>query len=341
MAGRLSRKQLSIVVGAAVAAVALVAGVSLAVVNGAQASTAAGGPGASTGAIASGAQGSQHASDASSITWIDGGRVDAAVAALQASGFHPVSPGKLTVAVSPLSPPLAFIPEGSNDPAGFDVNLAKLVAQALGLEYAPVAVSWADWPLGVQSGKYDAVISNVAITPERLQTYDFTSYRSALHGFYVKADSAVATIAKPEDAAGLRVIVGSGTNQENILLRWNEILASQGLAPIELRYYDDQSAAQLAIQSGRADALFGPNESYSWQAAHGAAIRNAGVIPGRWPDSVEVGVTTAKGGGLAEPVRVAVQALIDDGTYGRLLDVWALGDSGIATARVNPTTAEH
>ncbi len=40
-------------------------------------------------------------------------------------------------------------------------------------------------------------------------------------GFYVKSTSPIESLQKAEDIAGLRIIVGSGTNQEAILLAWN------------------------------------------------------------------------------------------------------------------------
>ena len=67
-----------------------------------------------------------------------------------------------------------------------------------------------------------------------------------------KDKSSISKIEGPEDISGLKIIVGSGTNQEQVLLTWNKQLESEGKAPAELAYYDDNAAATLAIQSGRA-----------------------------------------------------------------------------------------
>jgi polar amino acid transport system substrate-binding protein len=55
-------------------------------------------------------------------------------------------------------------------------------------------------------------------------------------------------IKEPKDAAGLRIIVGAGTNQERILLEMeqDENVAA-GLKPLELQYYDDDAASLLAV----------------------------------------------------------------------------------------------
>ena len=71
------------------------------------------------------------------------------------------------------------------------------------------------------SGKYDAVISNVTVTEERKEKFDFSTYRKDVLGFYVKSDSKITAIKEPKDVAGLKVITGAGTNQEKIMLEWD------------------------------------------------------------------------------------------------------------------------
>ncbi|MFT1741571.1 hypothetical protein ACMUEC_19170, partial [Vibrio cholerae] len=59
-----------------------------------------------------------------------------------------------------------------------------------------------------------------------------STYRQGLHGFFVKSDSGISAIREPKDAAGLRIIVGAGTNQERILLKWSDENVAAGLKPI-------------------------------------------------------------------------------------------------------------
>ncbi|WP_164708774.1 transporter substrate-binding domain-containing protein, partial [Pseudomonas viridiflava] len=106
---------------------------------------------------------------------------------------------------------------------------------------------WEDWPLGVSSGKYDAVISNVTVTEARKKRFDFATYRQDVLGFYVKSTSPITEIKEAKDIAGLKIIVGSGTNQEKVLLAWNEANEKAGIAPAILQYFDDKAAAQLAV----------------------------------------------------------------------------------------------
>ncbi|MGO7623965.1 transporter substrate-binding domain-containing protein, partial [Rhizobium ruizarguesonis] len=84
-----------------------------------------------------------------------------------------------------------------------------------------VSVAWADWPFGLTSGKFDAVISNATVKEERKEKFDLSTYRKDELGFYVKADSQITAIKQTKDIAGLKVITDAGTKQEKILLEWD------------------------------------------------------------------------------------------------------------------------
>lgn len=114
-----------------------------------------------------------------------------AIAQLPAS-FKPVVPGKFTVAIAGLSqPPLTVFADDNKTLIGSEADIARLVADSLGLELNVVPTSWEDWPLGVASGKYDAAISNITVTKERKEKFDFATYRKDSLGFYVKSTSPI------------------------------------------------------------------------------------------------------------------------------------------------------
>ncbi|MDE1991401.1 MAG: ABC transporter substrate-binding protein [Rhizobiaceae bacterium] len=250
--------------------------------------------------------------------------------------FRFVSPGKFTVAVSPGGPPLATYGTDARTVVGADPDYASAIADSLGLKLELVPVAWADWPLGLTSGKYDAVISNVGVTEQRKEKFDFSTYRQGLHGFFVKADSKVASIKEPKDAAGLRIIVGAGTNQERILLKWSDEDVAAGLNPIDLQYYDDEAESLLALQSGRADVIVQPHAQLVYIAARDKNIKRVGTLSAGWPDRSDVAITTRKGSGLAAALTIATNGLIKDGTYAKILDHWHLSEEALAVSETNP-----
>ncbi|AOR65459.1 ABC transporter substrate-binding protein [Pectobacterium wasabiae] len=249
------------------------------------------------------------------------------------ANFKFVTPGKLTVTVSALSsPPLSLLADDNKTIVGSDADIARLVADSLGLELKLVPASWEDWPLGITAGKYDAAIFNIAVTKPRKEKFDFATYRIDTLGFYVKSTSKITAINKPEDVAGLKVIVGSGTNQENILLGWDRQNRANGLPPVQPIYVTDDAAANLSIQSGRVDAFFGPHSIGAYKAALTGKTR----MVGKGPTVAYVAVTTQKGNGLAQAISTAINGTIHNGSYAQVLDRWGEDDEKIAQSVVNP-----
>lgn len=266
-------------------------------------------------------------------------RLDAvpdAVAALEAGGFEPVEDGKLTVVTSPYAAPLSLYADDDTTLIGNEVDLAQLIADGLGLELNVQPAAWADWPLGIQSGKYDLILSNVTVTDERKELYDFASYRQDLLGFYVKADSPIDQISEAKDVAGLRIIVGSGTNQEKILQAWDAENTAAGLDPVEYLYFDDTASGALALKSGRADANFGPNATSAYAAAVDGETKLVGTVNGGWPLTADIAAATAKGNGLIDAVGIALNAAIDGGQYADVLERWGLDSESLAHSDINP-----
>jgi polar amino acid transport system substrate-binding protein len=262
--------------------------------------------------------------------------VPEAVASIKASGFEPIEAGKLTVVVSPYVAPLGLYADDDTTLIGNETDIAQLIADGLGLELNLQPAAWADWPLGIQSGKYDLITSNVTVTEERKDLYDFASYREDLLGFYVKSDSAIDAIDEAKDVAGLKVVVGSGTNQEKILQAWDEENIAAGLDPVAYQYFDDDAAATLAVQSGRADAVFGPNATAAYKAAENGETKLVGTFNGGYPEHANIAAGTAKGNGLIEGVALVLNAAIEGGEYEAVLERWGLTSEAITTSEVNP-----
>lgn len=261
---------------------------------------------------------------------------DPAAIAVIPKDFKFVTPGKFTVAVSPGGPPLATYATDAKTVVGADPDYALAIADSLGLALELVPVAWADWPLGLVSGKYDAVISNVGVTEQRKEKFDFSTYRQGLHGFFVKADSNIREIREPKDAAGLRITVGASTNQERILLKWSDENVKAGLKPIELVYHDDDAARLVALRSGRVDVIVQPHAQLVYISARDKNIKRVGTLSAGWPERSDVAITTRKGSGLADALTLATNDLIKNGIYAKVLARWQLSEEALPESRTNP-----
>jgi polar amino acid transport system substrate-binding protein len=249
--------------------------------------------------------------------------------------FRFVKDGVLTVGTTTGRLPFSAYALDNKTPVGNAPDIAQLVADSLGRKLELISVAWADWPLGLQSGKFDVVISNVTVTEERKEKLDFSTYRNDQLGIYVPASSKIREIREPKDIAGLKIIVGASTNQEQILLRWNQQNVAAGLKPVEVQYYDDDVVLYLALQSGRADAYLAPNGIAAYNARDGKT-RLAGAFSGGWPQAAEIAVASRKGSGIADAVTVALNEQIRNGNYGKTLSRWGLESEAIAQSRTNP-----
>lgn len=101
---------------------------------------------------------------------------------------------------------------------GYDVMMAKLIAEKLGYEVQINRIDWDSLPLALQSGKIDCVIAGQSITAERLESVDFTEpyYYASVVGL-AKKDNAAASAASLADLDGV-----SCTSQINTI--WYDVL---------------------------------------------------------------------------------------------------------------------
>ena len=239
--------------------------------------------------------------------------------------------GKLTVGTTAGSVPLSFHATDNKTPIGSEIDIAQLVADKLGLELDVQVTSWENWPLKTQSGDFEAVFSNVGINKDRVKLFDFSSYRAAYMGFEAK-NTASYDIKGADDISGLKISVGSGTNQEKILLAWNKELEAKGKAPAVLQYYSSDADTILALGSGRTDLNLAPYPSAVYLANTRDDLKIVGKVNAGWPNETLVAATTLKGNGLAPAITDALNSAIKDGSYGKVLARWGLSEEALPAA---------
>jgi polar amino acid transport system substrate-binding protein len=137
--------------------------------------------------------------------------------------------------------------------------------------------------------------------------------------------------------AGKRIGVGSGTNQEQLLVEGDRRNRAEGLPPIDIAYYQHSADYYLALASHRLDGYLGPNPAGAYHVATAnqtkivAGLSGAGDAP-----QAEVAVLTKKDNGLVGPVHEALQYAIDHGLYREVLDRWGLDSEAVQQSRINP-----
>ena len=234
------------------------------------------------------------------------------------------------------NPPLGFIADDNKTPIGLEVDLAYLVSEALGLKPEIQVTSWENLFIGLDSAKYDAGFSNITVTEKRKQKYDFATYRKDDIAFEAKKGSTW-KIAEGKDVAGKTIAVGSGTNQEKILVDWNEANVKAGLPAATIKYFQSQPDTYLALSSGRIDAYLGPNPSIAYHVRTGGQTETIGKFSGagRTLQGL-IAATTKKDNGLVQAYQAALNAVIADGSYAKVLDRWNVSTEAVEKSELNP-----
>ncbi|MFE7538863.1 ABC transporter substrate-binding protein [Streptomyces rhizosphaericola] len=233
-------------------------------------------------------------------------------------------------------PPLGFYATDDKTRIGSEIDIATLVADTLGLKPEFEQVSWENLFVGLDSSKFDAVLSNVTVTEERKEKYDFATYRLDNIAFEAKKGSGW-KVNGPADVAGKTISVSSGTNQEKILVEWSEENVRAGRKPVEIKYFQKENDYYLPLQSGRIDAHLGPSPSAAYHVATAGQSEIAGQISGAGGGlQGKIAATTKKDSGLVEAYAAAIDHIIEDGSYGKVLERWGLTGEAVEKSEINP-----
>ncbi|MET9676265.1 ABC transporter substrate-binding protein [Streptomyces sp. NPDC006482] len=245
--------------------------------------------------------------------------------------------GTLVIGVSASSnPPLAFRATDDKTLIGVEVDLATLVADTLGLKPEFNAVAWENLFVGLDSGKYDGVFSNVTVTEERKDKYDFATYRLDDLAFEAKKGSGW-TVKGPEDVAGKKIAVGSGTNQEKILVDWSAQNEKAGRKGVDITYFQNTSDYYLALQSGRIDGYLGPNPTVAYHVASAGQTEAVGKFSGAGAGlQGKIAATTKKDSGFVAAYAAAIDHIVGNGTYAQVLKRWGLDSEAVEKSEINP-----
>ncbi|MEU1315031.1 ABC transporter substrate-binding protein [Streptomyces tibetensis] len=287
------------------------------------------GSGATPGAAPAGAQASPAPTDdpVAAVRTVD------SVAALLPADVR--TSGKLRIGSSVGFPPGAYYPNGPGKaPAGQDIDIADAVAKVLGVKLDRQDASFETILPALGSGKYDVGTGNFGVTTQRLKTVDFVTYIDDGQGFAVKKGSTAVRkkVTDLTQLCGLTIGTGAGTTFESTLAAQKDICAKAGKRPYEVKVYSENGATLTALQQGRIDVIMSTINGLRYQAAQPAAQT---TFLGEY-HRLDVGFAFEKGSPLTKAFRAAVDELIKDGTYARILKKWGTSASAIDASRINP-----
>lgn len=198
---------------------------------------------------------------------------------------------------------------------GFDVDIARAVAEKMGLKVEFTPSKWEGILAALDTGRFDAVFNQVTMTPEREKVYEFsTPYTYSGLQILVRKDH-VKDIKGPDDLAGKKVGVLLGTNHE----QW---LREHTKATIQT--YDEDATRNQDLLVGRIDAIL--NDRLIVGAAQ--KIYGGNILPtGGLLYETRQGAAVKKGNTeLVAAIDQALAALTADGTMKKLSEKWFNSD---------------
>lgn len=124
--------------------------------------------------------------------------------------------GTLLVGMEGTYPPFNFVNTKTGQLDGFDVDVSKLIASKLGVKVKFVKTEWSAILAGLSAGKFDVIVNQVGITPERQKTFDFSVPYVASSPQLIQRKDDPANYKSFADLKGKTLGVGQGSNYETL-----------------------------------------------------------------------------------------------------------------------------
>ncbi|MER6196045.1 ABC transporter substrate-binding protein [Streptomyces sp. NPDC001586] len=268
-------------------------------------------------------------------TFVSSQAVDPALARLVPA--HLREKGEIVIATDASYAPMEF-KDAQGRIVGVDVDLGRAIAARLGLAARFQDARFDGILAGVKAGKYDLSISDFAATKERQKVVDMVTYLSTGQAIAVRSGNPDGV--DPRLLCGVRVAVQSATvAADEIEDSRNPKCEAAGKKPIPAGgdKYDLQTQVTAAVAAGRASAMIADEVIVDYAVKQsGGRLERLGVPYNHAPTAIVV----PKGDGdLARAVQGAVQGMIDDGSYKRILQKWGVESGSVTRAVINGATS--
>ena len=246
--------------------------------------------------------------------------------------------GKIVIATDAAYAPNEFTLEGSDEIIGMDVDLGKAIGKVLGVEVVFENASFDGILAGIQANRYELGMSSFTDTKEREQTVDFVTYFSAGTSTMVRKCNPK-NIKTIEDLCGKKVGAENGTTQLDQLntedAEGSVVKACKDAgkeAPVA-QGFPKQTDVNAALAANRIDAYMADSPVVDYAVKKtGDAFEKAGEDTDSAPYGIAIPKTAP---GFSQALQGAVQKLIDDGTYKKILDNWGVSSGAIDQAKIN------
>lgn len=231
--------------------------------------------------------------------------------------------GEIVFAHDASYPPFEYFDKDNTTIIGFDAQLADAIAAKLGLKAKHVNTGFDTILAGLTSKKHDVGMSAFTVTPERTKTVDFVVYFSGGTAIAVPKGNPQNLAMDPLKLCGHKISAQKGSIQGlEQMPAIDKTCRQAGKPGLTIQLYPSQNDANLALASGRVDAIAADSVSLAYQGK--LAGGSFELAPGADYEPAPGGIALAKGSSLTAAVGEAVKELAADGTLTKLGASWSL-----------------
>ena len=236
----------------------------------------------------------------------------------------------LAVAVG--SPPDDFR-DAKGEIVGWEIDIMKAATQALGLQLDIRPTTFDTLIPSLQAKRFDGATGQIGISEVREKIVDMVGTLIANELFAGLSDTTI-KVNGLEDLCGLTVGTTRGSREMVFAADENPKCEAAGKKPINALAFTDGNGAAEAVMSRRADLFWLGSTAISYFVAQS---KGRAKVVGAYTDPSYLGVALPKGSNLAAPLQAAIQHIVDDGTYTKIVTKWGLEGNGIKQVPLNPT----
>ncbi|EJM01081.1 MULTISPECIES: ABC transporter substrate-binding protein [Pseudomonas] len=240
--------------------------------------------------------------------------------------------GEVVVAIMPNYPPMDFKDPATNTLTGLDVDLGNALAERLGVKIKWQETGFEQMINALTTDRVDMVMSGMTDTAERQASVTFVDYFTSGPQFY--------TLQKNKDTNEIIDLCGKkvGTSRRTTfpaeIAEWSKAnCEAAGKPAINVIGTEGSADARAQLRQSRIDAAMQGSETLPYLKTQEKDMYKTVGLPIS-KQFTGLGVSKKKPE-LSEAVKVAMQSMVDDGSYQAILKKWDLELGAIKTVTIN------
>lgn len=236
--------------------------------------------------------------------------------------------GVLRVGTEGTYPPFSYHDSSSGELVGYDVDVAREVADKLDLDIQFIETPWDSIFAALEAGRFDLVANQVSITDERQAKYDLSDP-------YAISEGVIVTRADDNSINSLDDLAGKTTAQ-SVTSNWAQVAKDAGA---QVEAVEGFTQAITLLNQGRVQATV--NDSLSVLAYQATTGDQSIKIAANTGERSEQAFAAVKDSGMLDPVNGALAELKADGTLEEISQKYLNANAaGTSEEKTGPSTWE-